>query len=580
MLNTLKLKKISLVKLTLLILSLIMALFFFGCTAPATNPDGGAGVENEEIKEENNGEENGEIADKEKEEEKEEEICPEEKKAEERREQEVALQEELGEFFVPLPPLEKEENPPVKARGIYVTGNSAGYEERFNRLLEMIETSELNTMVIDVKNDHGIITYPSEIEIAQEVQEGQAVPVRDIGEVMDRLEKRDIYPIARIVVFRDPLLSRHYPEWFLQRKEGGVWEDGKGFKWSSPYMKEVWDYNIAIAKEAALMGFREIQFDYVRFPENAERLDREANFPGQDDRSKEEIIRDFLIYAGEELEEYNVYLSADVFGVISTSWGDSDEIGQNWEKLTPYVDYICPMVYPSHYGPGYFGYSVPDAEPAGTVRHGLKDAVKRNAPVEDPAIIRPYLQGFTASWVRGNISYGPQEVRAQINAALELGIDEYLIWNARNRYNPDFFLTEEAARQERERILKEREEEGRCTLNKTAREALVDYLEGVKEKDWRKTYLLHSTDFSIDYREYRDWVEEWVSGPYSYEITDSQEEREGKSYELDLVIRAGEEELKLEGQTFKVYKENKIWRVSPPSLFTDLLTRAPRPRDQ
>ena len=97
---------------------------------------------------------------------------------------------------------------------------------------------------------------------------------------------------------------------------------------------------------------------------------------------------------------YNVHLAADTFGVIATSWGDSDRIGQTWEKIAPNVEYNCPMIYPSHYGQGYFGFAVPDARPYDTVYRALTDAIKRNASLEKPAIIRPWLQSFTATWVK------------------------------------------------------------------------------------------------------------------------------------------------------------------------------------
>ncbi|WP_241422875.1 putative glycoside hydrolase [Candidatus Contubernalis alkaliaceticus] len=494
---------------------------------------------------------------------------------EERKLREEALRVDLGHFFVPLPPLEQEDNPPVKAKGIYVTGNSVGLTSRFERLLDMVAATELNAMVIDVKNDHGLMTYRSEIDILIQSGANKSAPVKDMQEVVAMLKEKGIYTIARVVVFRDPLLPEFKPEWAIQKNQGGVWRDNKGMGWVNPYNKNVWDYNIAIAKEAALMGFQEIQFDYVRFPENAHRVDREAYYPGEDGKPKDKAIQDFLTYAQKQLEEYNVYIAADVFGVIATSWGDTDKIGQTWEKIAPLVDYNCPMIYPSHYGSGYFGFDVPDAHPAGTVTHALNDAIKRNAHMENPGIIRPWLQSFTASWIRGNIPYGPQEVRAQIDAALELGIDEYLIWNAGNRYQPDAFLSPEEALINEEKIKSDREQKGHDVLGHTAEKALEEYLESVRRKDWREAMVYQSTGFSYDHHQFREWVGQWTGRLTSYDIIARDNLSEGKVFSLDFTITIDGNELITKGKNFEVYKENMIWRVKPPTEFIETLAFIP-----
>ena len=246
-------------------------------------------------------------------------------------------------------------------------------------------------------------------------------------------------------------------------------------------MEEVWDY-IAIAKEAALLGFNEIQFAYIRFPENAARVDREATYYNQNGRSKDEAIAGFIKKARQELADYNVYVAYDVFGVIATSWGDHDNIGQIWETFTREADYICPMIYPSHYGEGYFGFAVPDANPGGTITRALSDALKRNAAVENPAIIRPWLQSFTATWVKGHIPYGPAEVRRQIDAALALGIDQFMIWNPANVYQAGSFLTAAAAERRAEEVRRERESKGHDFLGRSALEAVENYASQSRRK--------------------------------------------------------------------------------------------------
>lgn len=496
----------------------------------------------------------------------------EERKEKERRLLEEKRRAELGEFYVPLP-AETRDNPRVKAKGIYITGNTAGLEERFMALLDLVDATELNAVVIDVKNDHGKVTFESGIEIVKEIGANTSYPIKDIKKLMAELEKRNIYPIARIVVFRDPLLAEKRPEWAIQKKSGGVWRDYAGLAWVNPYDKNVWEYNIAIAREAALAGFREIQFDYVRFPENAARVEKEAVFPGSEGVEKDDNIRDFLLYARQQLKDYNVHLAADVFGVIATSWGDSERIGQNWEKISPVVEYICPMVYPSHYGPGYFGFPVPDAQPGATVRRALADATRRNAPLADAAVIRPWLQSFTATWVKGHISYGPGEVRQQIEEALKLGVDEFMIWNPGNRYQEASFLTDEEAKLLEESVVKHREENGLDCLGQTARQALNDYLEAMKRRKWREAYVLQSTGFSMGHDEYRSWLESLPGRVSSYEI--SGHDTGAPSFTVEVTVSHGDRQYSTGKQLFAMLKENGVWKVKPAEAFMELLAGEP-----
>ncbi|MFZ5942633.1 MAG: putative glycoside hydrolase [Bacillota bacterium] len=496
----------------------------------------------------------------------------EKRRQEERAQKELALKEELGPFYVPLPPEEKIDNPRVKARGIYLTGNTVALKDKYPQMLELVETTELNALVIDVKNDHGLMSYTSEIEIVGQVDANYKAPVKNMKEVLADLKERDIYPIARIVVFKDPNLPEKRPEWALQKKSGGVWRDKKGVAWVNPYEKKVWDYNIAIAKEAALMGFREIQFDYIRFPENAMRVDREVNY-GENLVGKDEIIEQFIIYAREQLKDYNVHIAADVFGVIATSWGDSDKIGQTWERMTSQLEYICPMIYPSHYGPGYFGFKVPDANPVGTIRMSLIDSIERNASVKNPGIIRPWLQGFTASWIPGYISYGSREIKQQIDAALALGVDEYLIWNANNRYIKESFGTDEEYQNKALAFQKERQEKGLDVLGRTNSQALEDLLNYFSKKNWREALVLHSNGFTMDFTNYKEWMDSWTGKLADYQVVSSTITGEEGVYEVNVTIMQGDEAITLANQKFQVIKENNIWRVKASEELLKILTQ-------
>lgn len=487
------------------------------------------------------------------------------------------LKEELGKYYVPLPTLDQPENPRVTVRAIYITGHTISHT-RYPELRQLIEDTELNAMVIDVKDDHGRMTYHSEIEIVNEIGPFyKPVPITDIRATLEDLHERGIYTIARIVVFKDPYLARTVQEWAIQRNEGGTWTE-RGVAWINPYQQEVWDYNIAIAKEAALLGFREIQFDYIRFPENAARVDREAFYPGQGDQTKDDAIAGFVRRARQQLANYNVYVAHDVFGVIANSWADHDNIGQIWESFSPECDYICPMVYPSHYGRGYFGFPVPDANPAGTITMSLTDAVKRNAAIENPAIIRPWLQSFTASWVSGHIRYGAAEVRQQIDAALAIGIEEYMLWNAANIYPAGAFFTDEEAERRAGEIRKQRQEKGHDHLNRTAREAGEIYLQSVKlyqqtqqHRAWREAYALQHTGFTMDGDSYREWLRAANGRLKDWVITGTVRFGDSVIMELDVTLTLHGEEIALQGEKWQLVQENNVWRVKPSGKFLELL---------
>jgi hypothetical protein len=508
----------------------------------------------------------------------------------ERRNEEMKI--ELGKYYVPLPPLDHPENPPVKARGIFFTGHSIAFTERYRRMLKLLEETELNAVVIDIKDDKGRMSYRSEIEAVNELDAYyQPVPLPDIKAILEELHDRGIYTIGRIVVYRDSdILPAKRPEWCIPRKDGGLYRDA-GFAYGNPFIEELWDYNIAIAKEAALLGFREIQFDYIRFPDKAAYMEQVAYYPGRDGRPKAEAIRGFVEKARTELAPYNVYVSYDVFGVIANSWGDNDDIGQIWEDFAAHSDYICPMIYPSHYFPvrqggvvvpSWFGLSFPDTKPAVTITGALTDAIKRNAAVENPAIIRPWLQAFTATWLGSMygpgsyITYGPAEIRAQIDAALALGIDEYILWDANNENYPKAaFFTAAEADQRASQSGQKREAKGLDCLGRSAREAGEIYLESIKNKGrwnaWREAYALQSTGFQMDGNRYRNWLNAANGSLKEWKITGMQPSGSAVIMELDVTVVLHGEETTLAGEKWRLAQENNIWRVRPSAGFLELL---------
>ena len=323
-----------------------------------------------------------------------------------------------------------------KVKGIYSTAYSAG-GARLDSLLKLLDDTELNSMVIDVKDDNGYITFPSANPELLKYGKPQKF-IRDLPALMAKLEQHKVYPIGRIVVFKDTALAKSHPELSFRRKDGSIWSNGNGDSFVNAYRKEVWDYNIAVAKEAAKMGFKEIQFDYVRFPEGFENKAASLVFDKTKD-SRVDTIAAFVKYAKAQLEPLGVRVSVDIFG-YAASVPAAEGIGQDFVKISKNVDVISPMIYPSHYGTGWFGVKDPDTNPYATIKGAMRDTHKKLDPIGSyKPVIRPWIQDFTASWLgKGHyVAYGKAQVDAQIKALSESGVDEYLLWNAGNRYTAD-----------------------------------------------------------------------------------------------------------------------------------------------
>ncbi|UJL47624.1 putative glycoside hydrolase [Virgibacillus sp. NKC19-16] len=335
---------------------------------------------------------------------------------------------------------------PDAVRGIYVTGNSAG-GSRFEGLLDLVNTTDLNTMVIDVKEDNGNITFtPAEGSPYEDIAKNF---IGDPEGMMQVLEENDIYPIARVVVFKDNVLAQERPDLSFQQN-GEVWVNNKGEAFVNPFEKEVWEYNVGIAKMAAEMGFQEIQFDYVRFPEGFENRDSELEYGLGDYEDSEldnvqrrvQAVTDFVAFAREELANYDVDVAVDIFGYAATI-EETPGIGQNFSKISENVDVISSMIYPSHWT-SYFGIEKPDTEPYNLVNEYAQVENEVLGALEDPPVSRPWLQDFEAPWLYSGATkqYGKEEVEAQIKALYDNGIDEFLLWNAGNTYteNVDYMI--------------------------------------------------------------------------------------------------------------------------------------------
>lgn len=334
---------------------------------------------------------------------------------------------------------------PDAVRGIYVTGNSAG-GSRFNNLVDFVDQTELNSMVIDVKEDNGNLTFTP--EEGSPYEDMASNMIQNPEKMMETLEEKEIYPIARVVVFKDSVLAKERPDLSF-KKNGQVWVNNKGEAFVNPFQKEVWEYNVEVAKMAAQMGFQEIQFDYVRFPEGFETRDKELDYSLGDYKDSEmddvqkrvQAVTDFVEYARNELSNYDVDVSVDIFGYAATI-EEAPGIGQNFSKISENVDIISSMIYPSHWT-SYFGIEKPDTEPYKLVDEYAKVENKVLGALEEPPVSRPWLQDFEAPWLYSGATkqYGKAEVEAQIKALYENGINEFLLWNAGNTYSENVDYT-------------------------------------------------------------------------------------------------------------------------------------------
>lgn len=353
---------------------------------------------------------------------------------------------------------EIEKREPVKVKGIYVSGPIAG-TAKMDQLIELVDETELNAMVIDIKNDEGRVTYKMQTDKVLEIDAGiRYIP--DMEKLAEKCKEKDIYLIARIVAFRDPYLAEQKPELAVHTANGQIFRDKNGLAWVNPYQHEVWEYLIEIAAEAADVGFDEVQFDYIRF--STDIREEEVDYGAEAENvSKTDIITQFTKYVYDELSPLGIYISADVFGTVIDHETDQEIVGQDYVQMASYLDYICPMVYPSHYYNGSYGIEVPDAEPYQTIYEAASSSVSELSvlPEEKRAGVRVWLQSFTASWVPGHISYGPEQIREQIHGAYDAGYDEWILWNAAVNYQPEALFTEEKAEQERAQWELEKQEE-------------------------------------------------------------------------------------------------------------------------
>lgn len=317
----------------------------------------------------------------------------------------------------------------LNPKALYLSFYGVGEKALREPALKLIDETELNSLVIDVKGDRGWIPYKSAIPLAAEVGATRITTVRDMPGLIKSFKERGIYTIARIVVFKDHPLATARPDWAVKGPGGEVWKDRENLAWVDPFRKEVWEYNVQIAVEAAQQGFDEIQFDYLRFPDSSSPRFSQAST----EESRVKAVSGFLQQAYQRLLPYNVFVAADIFGYVCWNLNDTN-IGQKLESLVTPVDYLCPMLYPSGYQFGIPGYRNPVANPHEIVYQSLKKAQERTS---HPSIrFRPWLQAFR-DYAFDRRAFNGREIRTQIDAAEKFGSQGWMLWNPGNVYSAE-----------------------------------------------------------------------------------------------------------------------------------------------
>jgi hypothetical protein len=334
-----------------------------------------------------------------------------------------------------LPPPVIHVKTPDAVKAIYMSSWVAGTPSIRERVIGIVNHTEANSLMIDIKDYSGRISY----EVSDpELQKIGSVEKRisDIRELLARLHQDNIYVIGRIAVFQDPYFVSLHPELAVRRaSDGGIWKDHKGITWLDASSKEVWDYVAAIAKDAHEVGFDEINFDYIRFPSDGNMKD--IAFPLSGTKPKPEVIKEFFAYLDEQMKTSGITTSADIFGMTTTAKDDLN-IGQVLENALPYFDYIAPMVYPSHYPDGWNGYANPAEHPYDVIHFVMKSGVDRAIIASTtPLKLRPWLQDFNMG-----ANYGKKEVEDQIQAVYDVGLTSWMLWDPKNKYNGGALLKE------------------------------------------------------------------------------------------------------------------------------------------
>ena len=333
--------------------------------------------------------------------------------------------------------------PEEGVKGVYLNTYTAANPKAFKKIMDLLDNTKLNTVVLDVKDDWGNITCKFDTD-NKDIKYATSEVV-DAEDFINKMHEKGIYVIGRITTFKDSVITEKHPDWGFTLDDGSLWKNAHDEAFMNPFLKEVQDYDLKIAKLAAQAGFDEIQFDYVRFAEGFETFgdtldyskgEFENNTEMDEGEKRVEAITGFVQRAREELQKYDVPISIDVFG-YALQVRHAEGIGQDFDKMANQTDVISAMIYPSHWGSGSFDLDKPDLQPYELVKRYLDEEQEVLGALDHPPLSRPWIQDFTASWIgEGNwMEYDADAVQAQIDAIYDQGQNEYLIWNANSEYS-------------------------------------------------------------------------------------------------------------------------------------------------
>ncbi|OGI76237.1 hypothetical protein A3C57_01370 [Candidatus Nomurabacteria bacterium RIFCSPHIGHO2_02_FULL_33_12] len=322
---------------------------------------------------------------------------------------------------------------PIHVKGIYMSSWVAGTKSVRDNLTILIYKTEINSVVIDFKDSTGIVSIPAQIDATIDRKNAQSNRVINLKDYIQELHDNDVYVIARIACFQDPIYSKNHINGSVQNLNGSLWVDKHNLSWVDPANKDFQKYILDLSIEAYDLGFDEINLDYIRYPTDGS---IHKVFPISMENSQQNVIKQFVIYMHDNLKNKNIPLSISVFGQIVSDKNDMG-IGQYYEDLLPYVDSISPMIYPSHFYKGYKDLINPEKSPYDTIYFSLKDAIYRRDLLGVDTEIRPWLQDFSLA-----VSYNEKEVEAQIKAANDLGIYSFLLWDPKNHYTEEALKVE------------------------------------------------------------------------------------------------------------------------------------------
>ena len=327
-------------------------------------------------------------------------------------------------------------------RALYINRWTAQSARKMQKIFAIADSSEINGLVIDMKDEFGLNFRPTNAKFLKFA--GTRSYVHNVSALVDSVKAHGLIPIARVVVFKDPVTAAANPDWTIRKPDGTTWMDKEQLPWVNPYNHDLWEYDLGVAVELGQLGFQEIQFDYIRFPEPYQSLPKQV-FPGAT-TTKPTVLAEFLRTARERLSAIGVRTTADVFGFVATVHGPL-EVGQEWEKLAPVTDVLLPMVYPSHFPHGSLGVERPNAEPYKIIKISLDTAKVRDTKlgITKAEHVRPWLQAFTLGKMQP--PYGADQLREQKRAAYDAGYQGWVLWNPGSNY--ETFVPALAPRSER-----------------------------------------------------------------------------------------------------------------------------------